>query len=198
MSENSLSTPELDDILADVHEELEAGASADRIDQIVKAHPRVRDEILAFAAEWFASDGSDLPDDEREVGRTVAGHNELLERFWQCVAPASENPFEALPTEGLQALADRCRIDMMILRQLVRGLIDEATIPGKLVAWIAEATGARVADVWSYLSSPMAAAADYFAPGGRRTGNKVSFAEAVRASNLSADDQVFWLTHLDA
>ena len=53
----------LDDILAKVHEELEAGASADRIDQIVKAHPLYRDEILAFAAEWFASDGSGLSDD---------------------------------------------------------------------------------------------------------------------------------------
>lgn len=198
MSDNPLSTHELDDILADVHEELEAGASADRIDQIIKAHPLARDEILAFAAEWFASDGSDLPDDELEVGRTVSGHDELLERFWQLVQPTSANPFQDLPTEDLQALADRCRIDMVILRQLVRGLIDEDTIPGKLVAWIAEATGARMADVWSYLSSPMAAAADYYAPSGKRTGKKASFAEAVRGSSLSLDDKRFWLKHLDA
>lgn len=198
MNDQPLSTPELDDILADVHEQLEAGASADRIDQIADAHPRVRDEILAFAAEWFISEGSDLSDEELEIGRTVAGHHALLERFWQLVKPSSINPFQDLPTEELQALADRCRVDMAILRQLVRGLIDEATIPGKLVAWIAEATGAAMADVWTYLSSPMAAAADYFAPDGRRTGKKVSFAEAVRSSTLSPDDQAFWLKHLDA
>jgi hypothetical protein len=198
MSHNPLSTRELDDILADVHEQLEAGASADRIDQIARAHPGVRDEILAFVAEWFASEGSDLRDEDPEVGRTVARHHALLERFWQLVEPSSTNPFEDLPTEDLSALADRCRIDMVILRQLVRGLIDEDTIPGKLVAWIAEGTGAAMADVWSHLTSPMPAAADYYAPGGKRSGKKTSFAEAVRASTLSPENQRFWLNHLDA
>ncbi len=54
---------QLDDILAGVHLELEDGATADRINQIANENPQLRAEILAFAAEWFASDGSDLSDD---------------------------------------------------------------------------------------------------------------------------------------
>ncbi len=63
MSNNSIPLDELDEILAAVHEELEGGASADRVMQIATSCPHLREEILAFAAEWFASDGSDLPDD---------------------------------------------------------------------------------------------------------------------------------------
>ncbi|MDX8494184.1 hypothetical protein RFN29_21695 [Mesorhizobium sp. VK22B] len=199
MSSNPIPMDQLDDILAGVHLELEDGATADRINQIANENPQLRTEILAFAAEWFASDGSDLSDDILTVEQTVSEHAILLERFWQLTMPTAADPFEKLSTDDLQALAERCRVDLVILRQLVRGRIDEATIPGKLIAWLADATGARMADVWSHLESgQINAAADYFAPSGRRTGTKVSFAEAIRSSDLSSDDKQFWLSHLEA
>ena len=199
MSSNPKALDELDNILDGVHEELEGGASADRIRQLADQHPEARSEIIAFAAEWFASDGSDLSDEDLVVDQTVSDHVTLLERFWQAVPSDAVDPFQSLPTDELEMLAGRCRIDMGILRQLVRGLIDEATIPGKLVAWLADATGASMSDIWSHLSaSPARAAADYFAPSGKRVGAKVSFAEAVRSSTLGPDGLQFWLSHLDA
>ncbi|MER9559459.1 hypothetical protein [Mesorhizobium sp. M0323] len=199
MTNNPIPADQLDETLAEVHTELEDGASADRIKQIANENPQFSAEILAFAAEWFASEGSDLSDDQMSVERTVSEHTVLLDRFWQLARPTAADPFENLPAEELQKMADRCRIDMVILRQLARGLIDETTIPGKLIAWLADATGARMADVWSHLSSnSIAAAADYFAPSGKRTGPKASFAEVIRSSDLSADDKQFWLAHLGA
>lgn len=198
MSNNPMSTDELDEILTTVHEELEDGASADRVKQIADSNPQFHKEIFAFAAEWFASDGSDLSDDTLGIDRTVAGHTVLLERFWQLARPEAVDPFEGMPTEELQSVADKCRLDMAILRQLVRGHIDEATIPGKLVVWLANATGTRTAEVWSRLSAPATASADYFAPSGKRTGKKATFAEAIRNSDLSPADKQFWLAHLDA
>lgn len=199
MNSNPIHMDQLDDILASVHLELEDGATADRINQIANENPQLRAEILAFAAEWFASDGSDLSDDILTVEQTVSEHTILLERFWQLTMPAAIDPFEKLSTDDLQALAERCRVDLIILRQLVRGRIDETTIPGKLISWLADATGARMADVWSHLASDQInAAADYFAPSGRRTGAKISFAEAIRSSDLSPDDKQFWLAHLEA
>lgn len=198
MSGNPKVVDELDDILDGVHEELESGASADRIRELADEHPAARSEILDFAAAWFTSQGSDLSDDDLVVDQTVSDHVALLERFWRAMPSDAADPFQSLPTEDLEMLARRCRIDMGILRQLVRRLIDEATIPGKLVAWLADATVAPMSDVWFYLSSSPAHAADYYAPKGKRTGAKVSFAEAVRGSALDPDDRQFWLSHLDA
>jgi hypothetical protein len=48
MSDNLTSMDGLDDILALVHEELESGASGDRVKAIAEANPQARDEILAL------------------------------------------------------------------------------------------------------------------------------------------------------
>jgi hypothetical protein len=188
----------LDEILAGVHEALEEGATAARIKEIANDNPDARSEIMAFAAEWFASEGSDLSDDVLAVDRTVARHAAILERFWQTCRPQAADPFEGMAADDLKMVASRCRIDTAILRQLARRVIDEATIPGKLIAWLAEATGASLSDVWSYVSStPAAASADFFAPGGKRSGGKLAFADAVRSSALGQADKQFWLSHLD-
>jgi hypothetical protein len=81
----------------------------------------------------------------------------------------------------LERIAAACRIDTSILRLIVRRFVDEMTIPAKLVALLAEATGAQIKDVWSFLTAvPTVATADYFAPAGRRSGSRISFAEAIR------------------
>jgi hypothetical protein len=73
------------------------------------------------------------------------------------------------------------------------------TIPAKLIDLLAEATSAQVKDVWSFLAAvPTVAAADYFAPSGRRSGRRVSFAEAIRNSDLTPANKRFWLAHLES
>jgi hypothetical protein len=188
----------LDDVLALVHEKLEDGASGDDVRQLADRHLAHRQAILAFVAEWVASEGGDLTDDMPASGQTVSGHAELLERFW--AAPRDDaSPF-GRPPEELKEIASRARIDTAILRKLLKGLVDTTTIPGKLVVLLAEAAGTAEAQVWTHLTSPALASAsgtDYFAPSGRKAPGRSTFAEVVRQSSLSAADKDFWLTGLE-
>lgn len=193
---DQISRKELDQVLGRVHEELEGGASADRIKQIADECPQARAEILAFAAEWFVAKDSDLPDDVLAVDHTVARHTELLERLWKMDRHQDVDPFASLPTDQLQNIAIQCRIDKVVLRQLVRGLIEETTIPGMLVTWLATATCARTSDVWNHLCiAHTLSNADFFAPSGTQRGAKIAFADAVRDSAMSKPDKEFWLKH---
>jgi hypothetical protein len=198
MSEPPLTPLSLDEILAGVHEELENGASAPRIREIAEEHPKARNEILAFAAEWFASDGSDLSDDDSVVNRTAREHHALLERFWHAAAADDAQPFDSLSLNKLEDVAGRCRIDLDILRQLVRHKVDEMTIPGKLVGWLGAELGLPQQAMWAALSSADAVAyADFFAPGGKKFGAKINFEEVIRESDLDPADKRYWLDRLE-
>ncbi|WP_158743045.1 hypothetical protein [Acidisphaera sp. L21] len=188
----------LDEILASVHEELETGASGARVRQIADANPGVRDDILAFAAEWSASLGSDLADDELEVTRTAREHHLILERFWAAAASQDAKPFDGLPVGRLGDIAARCRIDTDILRQIVRGKVDEMSIPAKLVGWLSAELDIPQQAVWASLASAEKAAyADFFAPGGLKQARKMRFADVVRESALDDVDKRFWLEPLE-
>lgn len=184
----------LDEILAGMHEELEAGASGARVREIADANPNARDDILAFAAEWFASDGSDLFDDELEVTRTAREHHLILECFWAAAASQDAKPFEGLPIGRLGDIASRCRIDTDILRQIVRGKVDEMSIPAKLIGWFGTELDVPQQTVWaSLVSVDTAAYADFFAPGGRRIVGKMRFADVIQESDLDDTDKRFWM-----
>lgn len=190
----------LDDVLEHLHEELEDRASSDRVREFVARHPEFREEILAFAAEWLASEGSDLDDGVLAVSQTVSKHAELLERFWAAVSADDANPLPGTPA-ALRDVAQRCRVDTAVLRKVAKGFVEATTIPGKFVSLLAEATDAPTLGVWAFLTSPAIAAAgagDYFAPAGRRSGGKSSFADVIRKSDLDDEDKAFWLSHLDA
>ena len=81
MTNNHLTPEGVDEVLAAVHEELESGADASRIGAIADGNPGARDQILAFAAEWSASAGSDLQDELLDPGHTARQHAALLERY---------------------------------------------------------------------------------------------------------------------
>lgn len=198
MNNTPLPPLELDEILAGVHEELEDGASGARIREIADEHPNARDDILAFAAEWLASEGSDLSDDVREVNRTPREHHLLLERFWKLAAAEDAEPFQGLSLDRLEDIARKCRIDTDILRQIVRGKVDELTIPAKLVGWFAaELEISTPAILGSLTSVETLAYADFFAPGGRKSRGKMNFADVIRDSDLDEPDKRFWLNSLE-
>jgi hypothetical protein len=198
MIDNTTTNKALDEVLAALHEELEDGAGRDRILKLADEHPEARDAILAFAAEWIMASGSDGSDDSDNVVYTIKAHDVLLDKFWRAAAATPVDTFAAVPAEDVQRISDACRIDPGILRKLARRLIDEGTVPGKLVGWLAAEIGTTTAAVWSSLSlTPAPATADYFAPDGRRNSPKSSFADAVRASTLAPEDRRFWLAHLD-
>lgn len=86
----------LDDVLSTLHDMLEDGASRDDVLRFASLNGAFRNDILAFVAEWLASEGSDLSDDSQDVSHTVAGHAELLEAFWDRFSIPYADPFSGL------------------------------------------------------------------------------------------------------
>ena len=199
---NDQLTPEaIDEVLAAVHEELQAGADAARIIAIADGNPGARDQILAFAAEWSASAGSDLPDEVLDPGHTAREHAALLERYHRTTSSeASSAPESALDEAAFDKLEDvarRCRISLDLLRKLARGRVDELSVPGILIGWIGAELDMETGAVLGALAPAQTSAhLDYFAPLGRKPSGKISFLEAVRSSSLNHADRDFWLDML--
>jgi hypothetical protein len=194
MTKENVTVEMLDELIADLQKQLENGATAEDVRSFVECHPDYRKQLLGFAAQWLASDGSDLSDDSQDVSHTVAGHAELLEAFWDRFSIPDADPFSGLDSIALADIANRCRIDTTILRKLHHRLIDETTLPARLVLWIGDATDTMPGSIWSYLAhEPLAMHADFFAPDGKKIGGKMSFPAAVEESRLGDADKQFWL-----
>lgn len=189
----------LDALLATLHDMLDDGATRDEVLGLAALHPDYRNEILAFTAEWFAAEESDLGDEKPSGERTATDHFSILERLW-AKAPAPErDPFETMDSDSIPLIAAKCRIDTGILRKLSRRLIDAGTIPGLLIGWLAEELGTSSSALHAFLGgAPVAANVDFFAPNGRVAAGKLSFASAVTSSTLSLEQKRFWLPELAA
>lgn len=199
MTKENITVEMLDELFANLQEQLENGATAEDVRSFVESHPDHRKQLLGFAAQWLASDGSDLSDDSQDVSQTVAGHTELLEAFWDRFSIPDADPFGGLDSIALTNIANRCRIDTTILRKLHHRLIDETSVPARLVLWIGDATDTAPGSILSYLArEPLAMHADFFAPDGRKIGGKMSFPAAVAESRLNDVDKQFWLVSSDS
>lgn len=199
MTKDTQDMTTLDSLLALLHEMLEDGASRDDVLRLAALHPDARMEILAFTAEWFAAEESDLDDEKPTGNRTATGHHSILERFWADGAVSELDPFDAMQADRIQQIASNCRIDTGILRKLSRRLVDPDTIPGQLVAWLSVELSTSPSALYAYLGgAPVAAGVDFFAPSGRAAAGKVSFATAVMNSTLKLVQKRFWLPDLAA
>lgn len=199
MTKQPQSAETLDDVLATLHDMLEDGASRDDVLRFAALHSAYREDILAFVAEWFASEGSDLGDDDSAGERTARDHYSILERFWAPTPQQASNPFDAIDSDDIGRIAANCRIDMGILRKLCRCLIDAGTIPGQLIVWLADELKTSPASLRAFLDgAPAAAGVDFFAPQGRSTPGKVSFETAVLSSTLDLSQKRFWFPDLAA
>ncbi|RWO22847.1 hypothetical protein [Mesorhizobium sp.] len=100
-----------DEILAQVHEELEGGASMDRVNQIMKENPQFSAEILGFTAEWFASVGGKLADDlanQRRLHEADRTRRASPIRDEDILEVAKER-FYSAPDDAIRAVVDFCR-----------------------------------------------------------------------------------------
>jgi len=189
----------LDDVLSTLHDMLEEGASRDDVLRFASLNGAFRNEILAFVAEWLASEGSDLGDEDSAGGRTARNHHSILEQFWASEQQGVPDPFEAMDADNIDRIAAICRIDAGIARKLSRCLIDVGTIPGQLIVWLADELNASPASLSAFLdSAPATASAEYFAPRGRSAPGKVSFEAAVQSSTLDLKQKRFWFPDLAA
>jgi hypothetical protein len=199
MTKQHQSAETRDDVLATLHDMLEDGATRDEVLQFAALNPAFREEIFAFVAEWFASEGSDLGDEDPAGERTVRNHHSILERFWAPVQSHASDPFDAMESDDIDRIPANCRIDTGILRELCRCFIDVGTIPGQLLVWLADELRSSPSALHAFLDgAPAAAGADYFAPQGRTTPGKVSFETAVKSSTLDLSQKRFWFPDMAA
>ncbi|QOF75530.1 hypothetical protein IG197_34755 (plasmid) [Aminobacter sp. SR38] len=199
MTKKLQSAEVLDDVLATLHEMLEDDATREDVLRFAALNPAFRGDILAFVAEWVASEGSDLGDEDPTGERTARNHHSILERFWAPVQSQASDPFDAMDSDDIDRIAANCRIDTGILRKLCRCLIDVGTIPGQLLVWLADELRSSPSALHAFLDGvPAAAGADYFAPQGRTAPGKVSFEAAVKSSTLDLSQKRFWFPDMAA
>lgn len=199
MTKQPQSAVTLDNVLSTLHDMLEDDASRDDVLRFSALNAAFREDIFAFVAEWFASEGSDLGDEDPTGERTARNHHSILERFWAPAQQPASDPFEAVDADSIDRIATNCRIDTGILRKLCRCLIDVGTIPGQLIVWLADELRTSPASLSAFLdSAPVAAGVDYLAPKGRSAPGKVSFETAVQSSTLDLTQKRFWFPDLAA
>ncbi len=199
MTNHPESAETLDDVLTTLHDILEDGATRDDVLRFAALNAAFREEIFAFVAEWFASDGSDLGDEDSAGERTARNHYAILERFWATAPRAAPGPFHVVDADNIDRIAASCRVDTGIVSKLCKSLIDAGTIPGQLIVWLADELGTTPASVHAFLDGvPVTAEAEYFAPKGRTAPGKVSFETAVISSTLDLAQKRFWFPDLAA
>ena len=189
---NFIPSEELDDILFEL-------AATERLDpEEVKAtvarHPQFAREILEFAMDWVEADALRGPETSERVADTAAAFEADLNRFWVREPTEDADPFEGLAPSQLRAAASDSEIDVTILMQLRRRLIEAATIPLTLVESLAKGLRTSPKIFLSFLQGPpTAAAADYKSPGGApRVGEKISFSEAIESSPMDEALKARW------
>lgn len=189
----------LDNVLATLHDMLEDDATRDEVLRFAALNSAFREDIFAFVAEWFASEGSDLGDEDPAGERTARNHHSILERFWASTSQGGADPFEIVDADNIDRIAAKCRVDTGIISKLCKCLIDASTIPGQLMVWLADELKTSPSAVYEFLDRvPAAGGADYFAPNGRSAPGKVSFEAAVKSSTLDLAQKRFWLPDLAA
>lgn len=190
---NFIPSEELDDILFEL-------AATERLDpEGVKAtiarHPQFAREILEFAIDWVEADALRGPENSERAADTAAAALEAdLARFWAGEAAEVINPFDGIEPSQLRAMASECEIDVTILMQLCRRLIEVATIPLTLVERLAEGLRTTPKLFINFMEGPpTAAAADYKSPDGApRVGEKISFSEAIESSPMDEALKAKW------
>lgn len=189
----------LDDVLSTLHYILEEGATREDVLRFAALHAAYREEIFVFVAEWFASEGSDLGDEDPAGERTARNHHSILERFWASAPQGGSHPFDVVDADNIDRIAANCRVDTGIISKLCKCLIDASTIPGQLMVWLADELRTSPSAVYAFLDGvPATGGADFLAPNGRSAPGKVSFEAAVKSSTLDLAQKRFWLPDLAA
>lgn len=172
------------------------------LQRYVTRYPRYARELTALAFETAAAERQELAAAAPGVDLLAM----LREDARAALMPEAATTLTSLLARGREhaglsprALAQRLAIGVDVLALLEERHIRPDTIVAPLLAWVAEAVGASIGAVQSYLSAPPAPAARgvaYHAPRGHRPARMLTFAEAIAASNLMTPEQkAHWLAY---
>lgn len=184
---------------------------AELLDEFVRRYPEHADALTEFAIELaldglqHGDDDLDVPADPDAVSPVVSRvmsqfQNRLFEISQkQAPSPAARattasvaNPFAALDRDGFRALASRLDINTALLSKLRDRHIEPATIPSGFCRHVAEEMqeGFDLLSIHLYAPPEAAPVHQYYkAEGKPKVHAQQSFAEAVRGSGLSEEQQ---------
>ena len=186
------SRPAANDRLSDLLLTLavETDMSNQAVREAIDEAPEFETDILAFALEWGVMI-CEVPAYEHRP-QVVAQTN--YPEAWVAAAAATPNPFAGKGPSDLRALATLCDLPYSLLGKLCQRLIDATTIPLVLIRSLASNLNIDAADLLAFLDQrPTLAAADYRAVVRPGVADKVSFASAIRSTDMSDQHRDKWL-----
>ncbi|HEX8223377.1 MAG TPA: hypothetical protein VF605_06140 [Allosphingosinicella sp.] len=189
---NFIPSEELDDILFELA--ATGRLEPEEVKATIARHPQFAREICEFAIDWVEADALRSPENSARAADTAATFEADLARFWAEEAAEDVDPFNGVERSQLRAVASDCEIDVTILMQLRRRLIEAATIPLTLVERLAQGLRTTPKLFLNFLEGPpAAAAADFKSPSGApRVGEKLSFSEAIESSPMDEALKAKW------
>lgn len=187
------SRPSANDRLSDLLLTLamETDMSNQAVREAINEAPELKADILAFALEWGVMIHEVPADEDRPQVVAQANYPEA----WAAAAAATPNPFAGKNPNDLRALATLCDLPYSLLGKLCQRLIDATTIPLVLIRSLASNLNIDAADLLAFFDRrPMLATADYRAAVRPGVAKKVSFAAAVRNTDMSDQQRDKWLS----
>lgn len=180
----------LSDLLLALATETDMSAQAVR-SAIVEA-PEFEAEIWSFALEWGVMTNEAVPDEALAGAQASAPAVRL--GSWAAAAPVSD-PFAGKSANDLKAIATLVDLPFSILSKLCQRLIDATTIPLALVRALAPHLNVKPGELFAFLDlQPTLAPADYRSAGRPEVSEKMSFAAAVRTTDMPAGQRDKWLS----
>lgn len=187
--------------------------NADVLDEYVRAHPQHAQELTAFAVELAldalvcqdvdaVATSIDCTRQSAAVSAAVSRfHNRLFETRRQAAPlarvapppPGVENPLASLDRLAFLGFVERLQINRVFAMKLRDRQIQAATIPERFMERVAEALGVARQIVEAHLRGPVvvqASAQSYKADQKPVVAQQQTYEQAVRTSNLTAEQQV--------
>ena len=206
--ETQKKNPVLDDVLNEFVAECER-PTAKTLEAWVRRYPEFRRELVDFAAAW--AEQLALPpapglsaEQEKNVADRAMSHmlNVVFERDQQAHDTREAGPPIASLTGEAKAagytpqeFAMECDLDLALLSKLTNRQIQPLSIPPRVISRLAAALRRPVAAIQAFLQGPpqIAAGMAFHSRSKPESGEQQSFADAVRASSLSAEEKARWL-----
>lgn len=187
----------------------EPSPAPETLDALIRIYPQFAKELTSFAVDLtidrLSGDKSFVPEPEEALSPSAsravsAYHNAMFSMRRKKAAEiaeassvvALENPFLKMDRAGMRATAQAIGANATFVTKLRDRIIDAGTMTQGFVAALAKAMNTSMDSLWAHLSAPEAVQpqGQHFKADHKPVlGMTQSFAEAVRSSGLSEEQQ---------
>lgn len=169
----------------------ETDMSAEAVRSAIAEAPEFEAEIWSFALEWGVMTSEAVPNEALAQAEAVAPARGVVS--W--AASEVHDPFAGKSASDLKAIATLVDLPFSILSKLCQRLIDATTVPLALVRALAPHLNVKPGELFAFLDlQPTLATADYRSTVRPEVSDKMSFAAAVRTTDMPAGQRDKWLS----